>query len=407
MSDRRRSTSRASSRATIVGLSDSSDRRDRTFGRSESTSASRSEGDRRSRTAPIARGAQPVVTARSGSPVTTTPVLLSRQTSPLIVASARGKHAVLRLPCRSLPPRGYLRQYERDRIRARTEEVTPWVPHSSSSRKTVHPIVRELQFPLVLASRGGIPYLMHVGGAVILLAAAVSVVERVLLTLALESSMIWELPLVIAPFLSLILGVALRLLAFPVAIGLFSLPVRLFFHTGSLNLVTLCETTPHAVRRSCSTSWIVALKLLRRLLAVTIGASLVILGLRARIPPGIVILLTVSGSFSYLIIRIPLLCAPILSAVADYGRRYAVQQVAIILRPCAYKVRLYSSGFVIGWFLSHLIIRSLFDLFSASPWPVVLWVNLCLWVWYSISCIASIVLHQAFLHERSPFGAVA
>lgn len=335
---------------------------------------------------------------RNGTP--NTPALSPRAPSSLTIAPRQKKIEPPRPPSLSLPPRGYLRQYELNRIRARAEEIAPWVPNGTSSKKTPHPVVRELLFPLALAQRGGVSYGLHLGGALILIAAAASLAERVVVSVLLYSGFIWELPIVIAPFVSLVIEIGLRVLALPIVVGLFSLPVRALFCAGSLDLVTLCDTTPHAVRRSCSTTWVVSLKLLRRLLALIIGVSGIILTSRTAVPPSIVLLLTVSFGFSYLIFRIPLLCAPILSVVADYGRRYAVHQVGTILHPCANKIRFAVCGFVLGWFTSHLILRSLVGLLGMSPWPFALWINLCLWIWYSVSCIASMILHRAFLYER-------
>lgn len=329
-----------------------------------------------------------------------TPTTSPRRPSPLTIAVPSKTSVRPRPPSCSLPPRGYLRRYELDRIRARAKEITPWVPHATFSKKTAHPIVRELLFPLALAQRGGVPYGIYLGGALVLLAAAASIVERIILSLLHESGVIWEFPLVIAPFLSLFVAIALRLLALPIVVGLFSLPVRVLFRAGLLDLVTLCDTTPHAVRRSCSTSWFITLKLFRRLLALMVGASGIILLSRSTTPPSIVLLITVCGAFSYLMFRIPLLCAPILSVVADYGRRYAVHHVGTILQPCANKVRFAVCTFFSGWFISHRMLRSVISLLGLSPWPFALWINLCVWLWYSVSCIASIILHQAFLYEQ-------
>lgn len=301
---------------------------------------------------------------------------------------------------RSFPPSGYLRQYELNRLQNKREEVIPWTPPNTTRGHVAHLVLRELHFPLFLARQGGVGYFIHLLGILIFLAASVSCIERIALNLLFKSGIAWELPVVIAPFLPLLLGIGLRLVALPVAIGISALSVRTFFRAGSLDLVTLFDTTPTAVRRCCSTSWLVTLKLVRRALAVIVAVATIIFISRAQVPPSIVLLLTAVGSIVYLIIRIPLLCAPLLSVVADYGRRYAVQQVSAILLPCSHKIRVYLCCCLCGWFVSHFILRSTLDATGVSPWPLPLWINLSLWGWYTVTCTSSVILHQAFLYER-------
>jgi hypothetical protein len=268
-------------------------------------------------------------------------------------------------------------------------------------------LINELVFPLTLLRQGGPGYLIHHITLFSFLLIAISFMEQASAAVVARSGMLWDLPLAIAPFFPLGIALILRVLLFPVAVGICALPIRILFLSGSLDLVELCEQTPRAIRRSCSTSWLIFLKLVRRALSMGFIVGLFLLiGSGHRGTKG-VLLATTLGSVGYLIVRIPLICAPLLSIVGDYGRRYAVIHAATILHHSARKIRWYVIGCITGWFLTHLALRTILGDASAHHWSMLFNFNAIGWVWFGVTCITSLVLHDAYLHERAMSGMQA
>ena len=186
----------------------------------------------------------------------------------------------------------------------------------------------------------------------------------------------------------------------PIGFGMLAVPVRMLSITGSLDLTSLIEATPIAVKRCCSTSWLVALKLLRRLIAVIIIIGTVEFLAEADPAFSGFSLLTVVGALTYLIFRATFLCAPILAIVGNYGRRYATQQVAVILKPAAQSIRVCIICLFVGWFSAHLLVRTLLPILGYTSASTAFWINAIVWSWYGITYLSSVVLGLCVLYEQ-------
>ncbi len=299
------------------------------------------------------------------------------------------------------PPRGYLHSYQRSRLQNRDREQSSASSEGMRPFIKTKPLINDLLFPIILLRQGGPGYLIHHATLFSLLLCVISFIEQASAAVVARSGMLWDLPIAIAPFLTLGIAVILRVVLFPVAVGICALPIRILFLSGSLDLVELCEQTPRAIRRSCSTSWLIFLKLVRRAISMGFIVGLFLLiGSGNRATKG-VLLATTLGSFAYLIMRIPLLCAPLLSIVGDYGRRYAVLHSATILHNSASKMRWYVIGCITGWFLTHFAFRTILGDAAAHHWSILFNFNAIGWVWFGVTCLTSLVLHDAYLHERA------
>ena len=191
----------------------------------------------------------------------------------------------------------------------------------------------------------------------------------------------------------------------PIGFGILAVPVRMLRITGSLDLTSLIEATPIAVKRCCSTSWLVALKLLRRLIVVML---IIEAGeLLAEMEPAFsgLSLLTITGAAAYFICKSTFLCAPILSIVGNYGRRYAMQQASVILQPAAQSIRVCVLCLFAGWFSSHLLVRTFLPFLGYNSASTAFWINAIVWSWYGITYLSSVVLNHCATYEKEVSGA--
>jgi len=262
----------------------------------------------------------------------------------------------------------------------------------------------DLLLPFRIAKEGGLVYACYIVTAILVLFFAVTLFERIVLAV-MYSSVLWQLPVAIAPFFRIITSLAIRTLVMPIGFGILAVPVRMLSITGSLDLTSLIEATPIAVKRCCSTSWLVALKLLRRLIVVML---IIEAGeLLAETEPAFsgLSLLTITGAAAYFISKSTFLCAPILSIVGNYGRRYAMQQASVILQPAAQSIRVCVLCLFAGWFSSHLFVRSLLPFLGYTSASTAFWINAIVWSWYGITYLSSVVLNHCATYEQEVSGA--
>ena len=304
----------------------------------------------------------------------------------------------------SLPPRGYLRTYQLKKIQSRSSAAPSGSPPLLEQQHEPSTGCIDLLLPFRIAQEGGLVYFCYIVTAILVLFFAVTLFERIVLTV-MYSSILWNLPIAIAPFFRILTPLILRMLVMLTAFGILAVPVRILETNGSLDLISLIEATPLAVKRCCSTSWLVALKLLRRLIVVMLIIESV--ELLAQTEPAFsgLSLVTVTGAVAYLIYRATLLCAPLLAIVGNYGRRYAMQQVAVILQPVAKKIRVSIFCLCVGWFSAHLFLRSFLPFLGLTAASTVFWINAAAWSWYGITYISSVVLNYCALYEQEVIGA--
>lgn len=303
----------------------------------------------------------------------------------------------------SLPPRGYLRTHQLKKIQSRASART--LDQPTFLEQQLYPLTgsSDLFRPFRILQEGGSVYICYIVTALLALFFGVTLIERIVLTVT-YSSALWNLPIAVAPFFRILTPLILRVLVMPIAFGILAVPVRILEINGSLDLTSLIEATPLAVKRCCSTSWLIALKLLRRLIVVVLFIESV--ELLAQTEPAFsgLSLVTVTGAVAYLIYRATLLCAPLLAIVANYGRRYAIQQVAVILQPVAKKIRVSILCFCVGWFSAHLFLRSSLPFLGLTAASTVFWINAAAWSWYGITYISSVVLNYCALYEQDVTG---
>ena len=304
----------------------------------------------------------------------------------------------------SLPPRGYLRTYQLKKIQARPSEAPFDKPAFLEQQLDPTTGSSDLLLPFRIAQEGGSVYICYIVTALLALFFGVTLFERIVLTV-MYSSALWNLPIAVAPFFRILTPLILRVLVMPIAFGILAAPIRILETNGSFDLISLIEATPLAVKRCCSTSWLVALKLLRRLIVVVLIIESV--ELLAQTEPAFsgLSLVTVTGAVAYLIYRATLLCAPLLSIVGNYGRRYAMQQVAVILQPIAQSIRVSILCLCVGWFSAHLVLRSFLPFLGNTAASTIFWINAAAWSWYGITYLSSVVLNYCALYEQDVSGA--
>lgn len=300
----------------------------------------------------------------------------------------------------TLPPRGYLYEYQIKKMWARSSVLTSLNPPSSHPQRSTIPSAPDLLTPFRIAQAGGPAYLCYLVitlGSVVVTA---SLGERLSQVIALQSGSLWELPVAVAPFFLLATTFLLRTIILPVAFGIFAAPIRSLHTNGSLDLVSLIEITPCAVRRCCSTSWLVALKLGRRLLVLLLLTEAVQISIRTESAMILLLCLTIAGAATYALCRATLLCAPLLAIVGDYGRRYAINHCSTLLQPAAQQIRMTILLLVAGWFLMHLIVRTLLDFSGFGSASTVFWINATAWSWYGITYLSSLVISYCPLPDE-------
>gem|GEM_PF-6217493 len=305
---------------------------------------------------------------------------------------------------RFLPPRGYLRNYQLKKIQSRSASAPADRAESLVQQPELSISRGDLLLPFRIAKEGGLVYACYIVTAILVLFFAVTLFERIVLAV-MYSSVLWQLPVAIAPFFRIITSLAIRTLVMPIGFGILAVPVRMLSITGSLDLTSLIEATPIAVKRCCSTSWLVALKLLRRLIVVML---IIEAGeLLAETEPAFsgLSLLTITGAAAYFISKSTFLCAPILSIVGNYGRRYAMQQASVILQPAAQSIRVCVLCLFAGWFSSHLFVRSLLPFLGYTSASTAFWINAIVWSWYGITYLSSVVLNHCATYEQEVSGA--
>lgn len=298
------------------------------------------------------------------------------------------------------PPRGYLYWYHLKKMRARSSMLAHFDPPPSHPQRRTIPSAPDLMTPFRLAQAGGPAYICYLLITLGPIALTASLCERLSRSIFGQSGLLWELPLPIAPFFLIATTFLIRTIILPVAFGIFAAPLRSLHTNGSLDLVSLIETTPCAVKRCCSTGWLVALKLARRLLVVLLLTEALQLLVHTESAMISLLCLTMVGACTYALCRATLLCAPLLAIVGDYGRRYAINHCSRLLQPAAQHIRITIILLVTGWFLLHLVVRTLLEFLGFGLASTVFWINAAAWSWYGITYLSSLVISYCPLPDE-------